>query len=288
MNNYPEMKLIPLTELFIRKNVRTTYDQTKIEELALSIRKQGLLQPITVTPRETTVVGEHPLGDGGEEKAEFDILFGHRRYLAYKLLAETAPQKYAAIPCIVKRDVDRNKIIEMQLIENIQRENISAMDLKNSLIELKDRGMTHQEIGDHIGKSLGYVKNLFSAIKTINENSDLETFIEENEKITMTDIRETQTLPSKEQLRLLKLRVSGVLGSIAQLKEEVAKVKKKGDARHQEAAERGRRKLVKAIYLHENCLIALPGKYSLGEMDQEERREAAAYLRALAEKIQPQ
>lgn len=155
-------------------------------------------------------LGEFEFGDGGKkrgkEKAGYDILFGHRRYMAYKLLAETAPQKYAAIPCIVKRDVDRDKIIEMQLIENIQRENISVLDFKNSLIELKNRGMPHQEIGDHIGKSLGYVKNLFYVIKTINENSDIEAFIEENEKVTMTDIRETQMLPSHEQLRLLKLR----------------------------------------------------------------------------------
>lgn len=51
--------------------------------------------------------------------------------------------------------------------------------------------------------------------------------MEENEKITITDVREVQGLPIREQLRLLKLRAVGTLGSIKQLKEEIANYKKK-------------------------------------------------------------
>lgn len=76
------------------------------------------------------------------------------------------------------------------------------------------------------------------------------------------------------------------MGSIAQLKEEVAKVKTKDDALRKNAAEWGRRKLVNALYLHENYLLVMPGKYAIPEWSEEERREAASYLRNLADKIQ--
>lgn len=276
-----QIHMVPLDKIVVRKNVRTRYDENKIIELAESIKKKGLLQPITVTP--SSIYRDRP-----QEKNNFggyDILFGHRRYMAYKLLAEKAPVKYGSIPAIVKTDVNEREIVEIQLIENIQRENISAVDLKNSLTELKNRGQTHQQIATQLGKSLGYVKNLFSAIKTINENSDLEQFLEENEKITITDVREVQGLPVREQLRLLKLRAVGTLGSIKQLKEEITNYKKKEARKSKKRGTEEQKAFSKVLYIHSNALISLPGKYTLPEMSKTERKETAKYLRTLADTI---
>jgi ParB/RepB/Spo0J family partition protein len=85
---------IPPDKIGINRNVRSSYDENKIIELAESIKKKGLLQPITVTPSSK-------YGDRPREKSNFggyDILFGHRRYMAYKLLAEKNNSSSVIVP----------------------------------------------------------------------------------------------------------------------------------------------------------------------------------------------
>ena len=263
---------IPLDKISVKGNIRTSYDEVKINELSASIRKKGLLQPITVAPNML---------------AGFNIIFGHRRFFAYKQLVEKSTKKYAEIPCIVRNDVEETEIVELQLIENIQRENITAIEFKNSLVALKSRGLSHKEIAKNIGKTLGYVKNLFSAIKTINENSDLEALIKENEKITMSDIRELKGLTVREQMRIMKLRASGVLGSVKQVREEVKIVNQKDEERRNSGKYKrmGAQEIYKKLYIKGNDLIILPGKISLVETEEEKLGEITGYLRTLADKI---
>lgn len=130
-----------------------------LEELALSIQSQGIIQPIVVRPLEF----------GG-----FEIIAGERRWRA----AKQAGLKQ--VPCLVKRADDRS-VIAMALIENIQREDLNAIEEAQALERLQDEfKLTHQQVADVIGKSRTAVSNLLrlnqldDPVKRLVETGQLE------------------------------------------------------------------------------------------------------------------
>jgi ParB family chromosome partitioning protein len=133
--------------------------QDSLEELADSIRAQGLVQPIVVRPID---------GD------KYEIIAGERRWRASKIAGLTS------VPVIV-RDVSDRSAIAMALIENIQRENLNPMEEANALFRLREEfEMTHQQAADAVGKSRAAVTNLLrlrnlnDEVKRLVENCDLE------------------------------------------------------------------------------------------------------------------
>ena len=131
-----------------------------LDELADSITAQGVIQPIVVRPLL------------GSEK--FEIIAGERRW--------RASQKAGLheVPTIVK-DVDDNAAIAMSLIENIQREDLNAIDEATALSRLqKEFELTHQEVADAVGKSRTAVTNLMrllslsESVRLLIEHGDLE------------------------------------------------------------------------------------------------------------------
>jgi len=117
---------------------RNYFDEGKIKELAESIKKQGLLQPILVTPTK---------------EGNFQIVHGERRYRACGLLGlETIRAEI--------RKLSRKQILEFQIVENLQREDLNPIEEAEAfrhMIELL--GYTHEKIGERIGKSREYVTN---------------------------------------------------------------------------------------------------------------------------------
>jgi ParB family chromosome partitioning protein len=111
------VKDIPLGDIHIKENVRKTY--TEIEELAESIWRHGLLQPITVY----------------EEEGGYTVKTGHRRYKAFRQLYEQEPDRFYSIRCIVSNE---KNIAVIQLVENVQREDLSPADLYNALCSLRN------------------------------------------------------------------------------------------------------------------------------------------------------
>ena len=133
--------------------------EDSLDELADSIRAQGLVQPIIVRPI-----------DGGR----YEIIAGERRWRASKIAG------LDTIPVIV-RDVSDRSAIAMALIENIQRENLNPMEEANALQRLLDEfSMTHQEAAEAVGRSRAAVSNLLrlrnlnDGVKRLVENGDLE------------------------------------------------------------------------------------------------------------------
>lgn len=94
----PEIINIRLEHIKIKKNVRGEY--TDIDELAQSIRKNGLIQPVTVYP----------------DASGYAIKFGHRRFFAYQKLCTEEPERFQTIPCLVSTS---DNIAALQLIENV-------------------------------------------------------------------------------------------------------------------------------------------------------------------------
>lgn len=124
---------------------RRTMDDAKLEELAASIRTQGVIQPI--------VVREHrdAHGRGGRT---YEIIAGERRWRASQLAGMTE------IPAVV-REVADPAVAAMTLIENIQREDLSPLEEAHALRRLIDEfGHTHEKVAEAIGRSRSAVSNL--------------------------------------------------------------------------------------------------------------------------------
>lgn len=130
-----------------------------LEELASSIKAQGVMQPIVVRPI-------------GADK--YEIIAGERRWRA------TQQAGLDAIPCII-RDVPDEAAIAMALIENIQREDLNAIEEAQALIRLQQEfELTQQQVADAVGKSRAMVANLMrlmslqEKVRKLLEHGDLE------------------------------------------------------------------------------------------------------------------
>lgn len=154
-----------LRHLPVEKMRRGRYQPRKdmsadaLEELAESIRAQGVMQPIVVRPLGTD---------------SYEIIAGERRWRAAQMA------ELDAIPAVV-REVPDEAAIAMSLIENIQRENLNPMEEALALSRLKEEfGLTHQQVADAVGKSRAMVTNLLrlmsleADVKRLLEHGDLE------------------------------------------------------------------------------------------------------------------
>ena len=118
---------------------RTHMDKASLEELAASIRAQGIMQPILV----------RPVGEG-----RFEIIAGERRWRASRIAGLTE------VPVLV-RQIPDEAALAMSLIENIQRENLNPLEEAAGIQRLVDEfGMTHQQAADAVGRSRPAASNL--------------------------------------------------------------------------------------------------------------------------------
>jgi len=155
-----EMRHLPVEFLTRgRYQPRRDMDPESLEELASSIRAQGIMQPIVVRPIE---------------KERFEIIAGERRWRAAQLA------ELDQVPVII-RDVSDDAAIAMALIENIQRENLNPVEEAFALQRLQQEfELTQQQVADAVGKSRSAVTNLLRLIalpddvKKMLEYGDLE------------------------------------------------------------------------------------------------------------------
>ena len=140
-----------------RYQPRSHLDQEALNELADSIRRQGVVQPILVRPIEATTPS------GGQR---YEIIAGERRWRAAQLAG------LADIPAIV-RDVPDETAISVALIENIQRENLNPLEEARALERLiSEFSMTHQQAAEAVGRSRAAVSNLLRLLDLAPEVCD--------------------------------------------------------------------------------------------------------------------
>ena len=155
-----ELRYLPVEYLQRGKyQPRRDMDQDALEELAESIRQQGIMQPIIVR----TI-----------SKNKFEIIAGERRWRAAQLAG------LDKVPTII-REVEDNAAVAMALIENIQRENLNSMEEAIALQRLQEEfSLTQAEVAEAVGKSRSTVTNLLRLIqltdevKLMLEHGDLE------------------------------------------------------------------------------------------------------------------
>jgi ParB family chromosome partitioning protein len=147
-----------------RYQPRTDMRQEALEELAISIRNQGVIQPIVVRPIAASGT-TRPGAPGNEQR--YEIIAGERRWRA----AQIAGLK--TIPAIVRRVPD-DAAIAMALIENIQRENLNPLEEARALERLiAEFGLTHQLAADAVGRSRVAVSNLLRLLELAPEVAEL-------------------------------------------------------------------------------------------------------------------
>ena len=200
-----EFKLIRISD--IQKNPyqpRKEFSKEKIQELAQSIKENGLIQPIIV--RQSPVIG-------------YEILAGERRYRA------SIEAGLSEVPVIIKKLSDQDMMVH-SIIENLQREDLNPIEEAKAYQSLIDKGYTHADIAEKMGKSRPYITNLVRLLT-------LPDFIlkeVETGKLSQAHARLLIQLPLKEQKNLLN-RIQKEDLSVRQveylLKEEKNKKKSK-------------------------------------------------------------
>lgn len=170
-----EIYNIPLSKIEANPyQPRKVFDEDKIKELAASISENGVFQPIIVK----------------EFDDKFIIVSGERRYRACKML------RLETIPAII-RAYDEAKVAEIALIENLQRENLTAMEEASAYQNImKELGLTQAELAQRIGKSRSHITNMIGLLTLPTEVAQLVS----EGKITMGHARPLSKLKSEKRI----------------------------------------------------------------------------------------
>ena len=156
---------------------RADIRQDTLDDLASSIKAQGVVQPIVA----------RPLKKNGNGSQRYEIIAGERRWRAAQLAG------LAEIPAVI-RDVEDESAIAMALIENIQRENLNPLEEAKALERLvREFDVTHQEAAQAVGRSRAAVSNLLRLL----ELSDKVKPMVESRQIEMGHARALLALTDK-------------------------------------------------------------------------------------------
>ena len=195
-----EFKIVQIKD--IQKNPyqpRKEFSEEKIQELAQSIKENGLIQPIIV--RKSPVLG-------------YEILAGERRYRA------SIAAGLSEVPVIVKQLSDQDMMLH-SIIENLQRENLNPIEEARAYQSLIDKGFTHTEIAEKMGKSRPYITNL---VRLLGLPKHILTEVESG-KLSQAHARLLIQLSSDKQDKLLN-RIQTENLSVRQVEQILQKMKK--------------------------------------------------------------
>ncbi len=172
---------------------RLAFDEATLEELAASIREHGVLQPVLV----------RPIDDG-----RYQLIAGERRWRASRI----AEQK--TIPALIE-DIDDDTALEISIIENLQREDISPLD-EAAMYDrmIREHGYSIRRLADKLGKDKGYLENrlrLADAPPEVRELVSLrkDTLSHAYELMKVSDPKKRRRLAdqvARNELSLVKLR----------------------------------------------------------------------------------
>lgn len=178
---------------------RSDVNETNLQELAESIKKQGLLQPLIV--REIA-------------PQRYEIIAGERRWRACQLAGlETIP--------IIVRQVDDETAMAMALVENIQREDLNAIDQARAMQRLNSEfDLTHQQIADLLSKSRTAVSNF---LRLLQLSPDVKRMVECHD-LEMGHARCLLVLDEQQQSEIAQLIVAKNL-SVRETESLVARIK---------------------------------------------------------------
>ena len=160
---------------------RTSFDEAKLQELAQSIRASGIIQPLLVRRR------------GGR----FELVAGERRWRAAQLAG------LSRVPAIVREIADEN-LLELALIENIQRQELNAIEEANAYKRLiESLGLTQEEVARRVGRDRTFITNYLRILRLPTEIQSLL----EQEKLTFGHARALLGVPDPQLQRRFAQRI---------------------------------------------------------------------------------
>ncbi|HEL1557530.1 TPA: ParB/RepB/Spo0J family partition protein [Streptococcus suis] len=179
---------------------RLHFDEEKLLELAQSIKENGVIQPIIV--RRSPLIG-------------FELLAGERRLRASQLAGLTE------IPAVIKHLSD-DDLLYQAIIENLQRSDLNPIEEAHSYEKLIEKGLTHDEIAQIMGKSRPYITNL---LRLLHLSESTRQAVETG-KITQGHARQLVSLSEKQQAEWVqKIQEKDI--SVRQLETILSSKKKK-------------------------------------------------------------
>lgn len=180
---------------------RQSFKEDTIKELAESIEKNGLLQPIVVRPME---------------KGKYQIIAGERRYRAFKKLGRTM------IPAIV-RDYEDEEVDKLQLVENVQREDLNPYDEAIAYLKLKEKyGLKQDDIAKAVGKSRPYISNM---TRLLSLEDEILEMLKKGE-ITVSHAKLILSVDTKEERLKLAHKIKDAGLTVRHTEERTRKPKK--------------------------------------------------------------
>ena len=184
---------------------RTVFDEKALNELAESIRENGVIEPIIV---KKSIKG-------------YDVIAGERRLKASKIAGKTT------IPAII-RQLGDEKMAEIALLENLQRENLTALEearAYKALIEKLD--LTQEQLAQKVSKSRSHITNMLGLLRLPKE---VQKMIQEK-KLTMGHARALSKLEDEEEIIKMASEIADEKLSVRTIEEKSSDKKKKTEHR---------------------------------------------------------
>lgn len=159
---------------------RRSFNDDSIEELAISIKENGIIQPIIVTRKND----------------KYEIIAGERRFRAANFLG------LKKVPVIIK-NIKEDKSLEIAIIENVQRENLSPLEEGQAYNLLMEKyGYTQEDLANKLGKNRATIANMIRLLRLPNELKEMLT----DKKISSGHARALLAIKNeKEQMKLAKI-----------------------------------------------------------------------------------
>lgn len=178
---------------------RKIFDKEKLQELANSLKENGIIQPIIVTKKN---------------ESNYELVAGERRLEASKLAG------FEEVPVII-RSVSAKEQLQFAIIENVQREDLSPIEEARAYQRLNEEfGLTHAQISDIVGKDRATITNLIRLLKL---PVNIQKMILE-EKLSSGHARAILQVPENEQENFAKMIMSNIF-SVRKAEQEAKRIK---------------------------------------------------------------
>lgn len=229
---------------------RVIFEQEKMDELCHSIKNHGVIQPILV----------RALNDGS-----YKIIFGERRFRASKMLGKKT------IPAMIK-EADDQKSHMIALIENIQRENLNAIEEGEAYQKLLTDGhYTQEQLAEKVGKSRSAIANSMRLLKL---PSKIQNFLIEK-KLSMGHIRCLLSIESDEDQYKLALKAVENDLSVREFEKEISLFLEEKNNKREKIKSNNKNKELDPNLIHFiekmqhkfSCKVVLNGNYDKGQIN---------------------
>jgi ParB family chromosome partitioning protein len=221
------------------KQPRKAFDQAKLDELAASIREHGVVQPIVVRPKGTG----------------YEIVAGERRWRAAKQAG------LSKIPALV-REFSEAQVMEIALIENLQREDLNPVEEAEAYRLLMDEfQLTQDDLAKRLGKSRPQIANTLRLLQ-LSPVARAEVV---SGRLTMGHAKVLLGVPSKDEQNTLAARIAEEGLSVREIEDVIKRSAANPAGRNSKRAEVGLTSDLRAVERQLNELFGTPVKLVVGE-----------------------